>query len=162
MVAFPISQVIFNNCGDNRNNININNNVFLSINYSYKKNSQSIYMDSYNDKYLKYKAKYLNLKKTMSLRNVSQSGGADKTEIYLFKAEWCGHCKGFKPLWEKIKEEYKDKYTFVTLDSEKDKEKIDEWKIGGFPTIIKKTNNSAEEYVGPRDEASVVEFIKKN
>ena len=119
-------------------------------------------MDSYTDKYLKYKAKYLNLKKTMSLRKVTQSGGADKTKIYLFKAEWCGHCKGFKPLWEKIKEEYKDKYTFVTLDSEKDKEKIDEWKISGFPTIIKKTNNSAEEYVGPRDEASVVEFIKKN
>ena len=162
MVAFPISQLIFNNCGDIRKNININNNVFLSINYSYKKISQSIYMDSYNDKYLKYKAKYLNLKKTMSLINLSQAGGADKTEIYLFKAEWCGHCKGFKPVWEKIKEEYKDKYTFITLDSEKDKAKIDQWGVGGFPTIIKKTNNSAEEYVGPRDEGSVVEFIKKN
>jgi len=120
-------------------------------------------MDSYTTKYLKYKAKYLNLKKTMS----QQKGGAEgiedsKKEIYLFKAEWCGHCKGFKPTWEKIKEEYKDKYTFITVDSEKDKKKIEEWKISGFPTIIKKTNNNAEEYVGPRDEASVKEFIEKN
>lgn len=131
-----------------------------------------IYMYSYHEKYLKYKAKYLNLKK-LSSNNISNNtsnnifnnnfiGGGDKTQIYLFKAEWCGHCRGFKPVWEKIRKEYNDKYEFITVDSDKDKNKIDEWKITGFPTIIKKTNNSAEEYVGPRDEESVVTFIKKN
>jgi len=114
-------------------------------------------MYSYHEKYLKYKTKYLNLK-NMS----SQKGGGEKTQIYLFKAEWCGHCKGFKPVWEKIKKEYESKYEFITIDSDKDKEKIEEWKISGFPTIIKKNNNSAEEYVGPRDEESVVKFIQKN
>ena len=109
-------------------------------------------------KYLKYKSKYFNLKNTMSS---NQSGGGDeKVEIYLFKADWCGHCKGFKPTWEKIKKELSGKYNFVTVDADKDKPLIEKWKIQGFPTIIKKVGDRAEEYVGPRDEASVVAFIE--
>lgn len=92
-----------------------------------------------------------------------QSGGAEnKTQIYLFKAEWCGHCKGFKSTWEKLQNDLKGKYEFITLDSDKDKEQISQWGIKGFPTIIKKVNDKAEEFVGPRDELSVKEFIEKS
>lgn len=113
-------------------------------------------------KYLKYKTKYFNLKKSAEL---IQSGGADtkeKTTIYLFKADWCGHCKGFKSTWEKIKNDLGKKYEFVTVDADKDKPLIEKWKIQGFPTIIKKTGDNAQEYVGPRDEQSVLEFIQAN
>ena len=125
-------------------------------------------------KYLKYKSKYFNLKTAMSS---NQSGGSmttsnkmdsknpsgdDKVEIYLFKADWCGHCKGFKPTWEKIKKDLGNKYNFITVDADKDKPLIEKWKIQGFPTIIKKVGDKAEEYVGPRDEQSVVDFIKAN
>ena len=89
------------------------------------------------------------------------SGGAqEKPQIYLFKADWCGHCKGFKPLWEKLQKEHSNKYDFITIDADKNKKEISEWGIKGFPTIIKKVSNNAEEYVGPRDEASVVSFIE--
>jgi len=115
-------------------------------------------MQTYYEKYLKYKAKYLNL-----LNSNAQRGGSNpKTEIYLFKAEWCGHCKGFKSTWEKIQKDLKDKYEFITFDSDNDKKEISQWGIKGFPTIIKKINNKAEEYIGPRDEMSVKEFIEKN
>lgn len=111
-------------------------------------------------KYLKYKIKYFNLKKSI---NISQSGGAgEKPTIYLFKAEWCGHCKGFKLTWEKIKKDLSQQYEFVTVDADKDKPLIEKWKIQGFPTIIKKVGDNAQEYVGPRDEESVVNFIKSN
>jgi thiol-disulfide isomerase/thioredoxin len=89
-------------------------------------------------------------------------GGQEKPQIYLFKADWCGHCKGFKPLWEKLQKEHSSKYEFITVDADKNKKEISEWGIKGFPTIIKKVSNNAEEYVGPRDEASVVSFIEAN
>lgn len=94
-------------------------------------------------------------------RKRTQIGGAEKAQVYLFKAEWCGHCKGFKSTWEKIQKDLKGKYEFITFDSDNDKKEISQWGIKGFPTIIKKVNNNAEEYLGPRDEISVKEFIEK-
>jgi thiol-disulfide isomerase/thioredoxin len=118
--------------------------------------------DLYYQKYLKYKAKYFNLK---SFAQNKQFGGSNKNEpveIYLFKADWCGHCRGFKPTWEKLSKELNSKYKFITVDADKDKDKIEKWKIQGFPTIIKKVGENATEYVGPRDEQSVKDFIQKN
>ena len=115
---------------------------------------------NFHEKYLKYKSKYLNLKEIIYKNtNYNQIGGGNKKEIYLFKAEWCPHCIGFKPTWKKLEKEYNTKYNFITYDSEKDKESIKKWDIKGFPTIIKKIGNSMEEYVGPRDEESVKKFI---
>ena len=115
-------------------------------------------MDNYKAKYLKYKSKYLKYK--------SQNGGSGtptgKTTVYLFKAEWCPHCVGFKPTWAKIQKDLKSKYEFVTFDSDKDKASIEKWNIKGFPTIIKKNGTTAQEYIGPRDEMSVKEFIESN
>jgi thiol-disulfide isomerase/thioredoxin len=124
-----------------------------------KKISLLIYMD-FDKKYLKYKSKYLKLKNFRN--NINQSGGAsnEKKEIYLFKAEWCPHCVSFKKTWQSLQDKLKDKYTFVTFDSDKDKASIEKWKIGGFPTIIKRVGNTMKEYVGPRDEESVKTFIE--
>lgn len=121
-------------------------------------------MDFYK-KYLKYKSKYLNLVNTKNQK--IQMGGAkasndDKTTIYLFKAEWCPHCVSFKKTWKDLQEIYKNKYNFVTYDSDKDKVIIEKWKISGFPTIMKKQGNNVKEYVGPRDEESVKTFIESN
>ena len=89
-------------------------------------------------------------------------GGAEKTEVYLFKADWCPHCVAFKSTWEKLQKDLKNKYEFITVDSDKDKKVIEKWAIKGFPTIIKKVGENAKEYVGPRDEASVKKFIEEN
>jgi len=88
-----------------------------------------------------------------------QAGGNIKKEIYLFKAEWCPHCISLKPTWKKLEKEFSNKYTFITFDSDKDKTSIQKWDIKGFPTIIKKTGNDMEEYIGPRDEESIKTFI---
>jgi thiol-disulfide isomerase/thioredoxin len=114
---------------------------------------QEIYL-----KYLKYKTKYFNLKNQNKLNKLI-GGAPEKTQIYLFKAEWCGHCKGFKPTWEKLQKDLSNKYEFVTMDSEKNKEEMTKWDIKGFPTIIKLVGSKAEEYMGPRDEKSLKEFL---
>lgn len=116
--------------------------------------------------YKKYKNKYINLQN--SLKNNSQVGGAkeneeDKKDVFLFKADWCPHCQGFLPAWDKLKANYGKKYNFITYDGDKNKEEVESWKIQGFPTIIVKKNNKeneAMEYVGPNEYGSVLNFIE--
>lgn len=122
----------------------------------------------YTKKYLKYKEKYLELKKMeeqLKKKTMVMSGGAnnndDKKTLALFKAEWCGHCKAFKSTWNKLKEEMKSKVSFVSYDSENNKSEISKFQIQGFPTLILLVGDKAIEYVGPRDEASIKEFINQ-
>ena len=112
----------------------------------------------YRAKYIKYKTKYTKLQ-----NKLSQTGGTNKQKntIYLFKAVWCGHCKAFMPTWEKLQKEMGKKVNFVTYDSDANSEEIKKYGIEGFPTIILQTHDKAVEYVGPRDENSLIEFINQ-
>jgi thioredoxin-like negative regulator of GroEL len=120
---------------------------------------------NYQNKYLKYKSKYLNLLSAQNNsvnRFTTQLGGGVKksNEIYLFKAEWCPHCVHFKDTWSELQSNLKNKYQFKTFDSDADANKIKEWGVKGFPTIIKKQGDNVTEYVGPRDYESVRQFIE--
>ena len=121
------------------------------------------YIMDYKEKYEKYKTKYLRLKKKLSN---NQNGGSlnDKPNLYLFKAEWCGHCNNFKSDWEKLQNnnKLKKQINFITMDSTINKKEISEWKIEGYPTIILKKGNNAIEYVGKRSVESIEDFLKKN
>jgi thiol-disulfide isomerase/thioredoxin len=112
----------------------------------------------YNSKYLKYKNKYINLKNSL----MQKGGGDSKTSIYLFKAEWCGHCQHFKPVWNGLQNKYKNKYNFITYDYEKNSKEMKEWKVNSFPTIYFKNGNNATQYDGSRDIDSIVTFIEQN
>ena len=130
-------------------------------------------MTDYHSKYLKYKEKYLKLKiienkinklekgKMENRTFTMNGGGSDKIDVYLFKAEWCGHCKAFKPTWKDIKKKFKKKYNFHTMDSEKNSNEIKQWGIQGFPTIIARKGNIASEYAGPRDSESILQFLNQ-
>ena len=108
----------------------------------------------YRQKYLKYKFKYLSLKNTTT----NQKGGS-KPEIMLFKATWCPHCTNFLPTWEKIQQNLKNKYLFTTYDSELNKDKIDQWKVTGFPTLMIKNGENVEEYAGSRDYDVLLKYL---
>lgn len=114
----------------------------------------------YENLYKKYKAKYLALKNNQF--DYNQNGGGSKINLYLFKAEWCGHCKRFMPTWDKLQkvEQFKNKYNFITYDSDKNRDKIDEWGIEGFPTIMMEHNGKAMPYDGPRDEPTMIEMLQ--
>ena len=75
---------------------------------------------NYYNLYIKYKKKYISLKNKENI----QIGGGSKKDVFLFKAEWCPHCKGFLPAWEKLKEDHGDNYNFVTYDGDKNEEEV--------------------------------------
>ena len=56
------------------------------------------------------KKKPLKSKKSHKLKS---SGGKKKKTIYYFYADYCGYCKRFNPLFNKLKRKYKDKIQFV-------------------------------------------------
>ena len=124
-----------------------------------------IYMDKksniYKDKYLKYKDKYLKLKNQNTKPHI-QSGGNNtpKIDIILFKADWCGHCKRFASTWEGMQKKYKNKYNFITIDSN-ETEQLKSWNVRGFPTIYVKNKNTAIEYEGSREEEDIIKFVNE-
>lgn len=124
-------------------------------------------MSSFYEKYLKYKIKYLELKsikEEMSPDSQSEppaqtGGSSNKMSIMLFKAEWCGHCKNFMPIWNKLKDSYSKKFNFLTYDSEKDKDYMSEMGINGYPTIMIKEGDTIEPYNGPREYDALVSIL---
>ena len=82
------------------------------------------------------------------------------TEVTLYYADWCEHCKKFKPEWDALK---------TTLDQlnidhheyedAKDQQIISEDSVQGFPTIRIKKENDEYEYIGPRTASDLLQEL---
>ena len=83
------------------------------------------------------------------------------TKVELYYAEWCGHCNKFKPEWEKFKKNALDGGIKTNeYEAEKDKTKVEEANVSGFPTIIITINGKKEDYNGPRTAEALMEYVK--
>jgi len=60
----------------------------------------------------------------------------DKPIIIDFYADWCGPCKMFEPIFEKVGEEYKDKVDFYKVDSEEHQDLAYMFQIRSIPTLV--------------------------
>ena len=110
---------------------------------------------NYDEKYIKYKNKYLTL--------LNQNGGnGDRIKLMAFTADWCNHCKNFMPVYNSLaNNKDNNKIKFINYDSEKNSDKISKYKISGFPTLLIKYNKKLIEYTGKRDENNILDFINK-
>jgi len=120
-------------------------------------------MTDYYNKYLRYKLKYLNLKKK-SITNM-QGGGLinDANNIMLFKAEWCTYCKKFNPTWNELEQQFKSKnLRFKVYDSEQDKIEHMLYNINSYPTIIMNINGKKIDFDGNRTKEELEKFINNN
>ena len=92
-----------------------------------------------------------------------------KKYVTLYYADWCSHCVKFKPEWfkfksvyNKVKQEIKDKYKTELIINEYENEtngdKIKEANVDGFPTIKITYNNKIDDYIGDR---TAKELFKK-
>jgi len=119
-------------------------------------------MEDYKFKYLKYKAKYLSLLRKANI-DTEQGGGSgnSKLKMFLFKAEWCGHCVRFKDTWDELESHYHNNSNieFVKYDSDMNPDMINKYNVMGFPTLMLMNGNDKLNYSGPRDIDSLKRFI---
>lgn len=100
---------------------------------------------------------YVNyLKEGFELKSneLEDSMGKDKT-LVLFYADWCGHCKSLKPVWdETAKSVNKTEKRMIKVNcgngTDDDKKIMDKYSIDGYPTIIIFENGKHSPYEGKR------------
>ncbi len=86
-------------------------------------------------------------------------------EVYMFKVDWCPHCKKALPIWESFSEDYQDKiingYTldFKLIDGEADSETTDKYNVLGYPTIKLIKDNQIIEYDAKPDYDTLLQFL---
>ncbi len=59
-----------------------------------------------------------------------------KPTIIDFNASWCAPCKHMEPIFRKLANEYGDKYNFVSIDIDENKELADKYNIQSIPAFI--------------------------
>ena len=81
-------------------------------------------------------------------------------EVNLYYADWCGHCRTFKPEWENLKTTL-DKLGVSHNEYEDgtNKDDIQNAKVQGFPTIRIKVDKDEYDYSGPRTAPDILNFI---
>ena len=90
---------------------------------------------------------------------------APVAELYLFKTDWCPHCKKAVPLFDSIKDEYESKLVngyrviFKVVDCEREPNIADKFKIEGYPTIKLVKDNQVIEYDAKPDKEHLVQFL---
>jgi len=86
-------------------------------------------------------------------------------QIYLFKVDWCPHCKTAKPVFDEVEKELNGRpingYTvsFKTVDCESEPDMADKFKVEGYPTIKLIKNGEVIEYDAKPEKDKIIEFL---
>lgn len=86
-------------------------------------------------------------------------------ELYLFKTDWCPHCKRAVPIFESLKDEYERKLVnghrvlFRVVDCEQEPKIADKFKIEGYPTIKLVKDDQVIEYDAKPEKEHLVKFL---
>lgn len=84
-----------------------------------------------------------------------------KITVVLYYADWCGHCKDFKPVWEELKDAFKTiNVKYEEYEADNNPKEIEKAHVQGFPTIIIKHNGEEEEYQKGRDFETLFKYIE--
>jgi thiol-disulfide isomerase/thioredoxin len=86
-------------------------------------------------------------------------------QLYLFKVDWCPHCKTAKPIFDDVEKELKGRpingytTTFKTVDCEAEPDMADKFKIEGFPTVKLVKDGQVIEYDAKPEKDKIMEFL---
>lgn len=83
------------------------------------------------------------------------------TKVIKFYATWCGPCKAYAPVFDKVAEELKDEVEFVNIDVDQDTTGLAvEYKIMSIPaTIVVKDGNILSRKTGGMSENELKSLI---
>ena len=98
------------------------------------------------------------------LKEFNEEFPKHKLVVAGFFAAWCGHCKTFKPEWEKFTKQAETspiKGLIATIPEEHMKgAKCDQTNFQGFPTVRIFKDRGFEDYSGKRDAKALMDHIK--
>lgn len=86
-------------------------------------------------------------------------------QLFLFKVEWCPHCKTAKPIFDEVEKELNGRQvngytvTFKTVDCEAEPDLADKFKIEGYPTIKMVKDGQVIEYDAKPEKDKIKEFL---
>ena len=81
-------------------------------------------------------------------------------KVIKFYADWCGPCKLYAPIFDKVSQELKDEAEFVNVNIEKDTTGLAaKYKVGSIPTTILINGENQQTKVGRLEEDVLKEFI---
>lgn len=85
---------------------------------------------------------------------------AGKTVFIKFYAPWCGHCKGMKPAWDKLMDEYASNPTVLVADVDctKETDLCSANGVQGYPTLKHGDPSALEDYNGGRSFEDLAKF----
>lgn len=98
-------------------------------------------------------------------KTVQNSNSQNIADVYMFKVDWCPHCKKALPIWEDFSDEYQDKtindykLNFILVDGEADPETTDKFNIEAYPTIKLVKENQIIEYDAKPDRDTLLQFL---
>jgi len=77
-------------------------------------------------------------------------------------ADWCGHCKNFKPTWNAFKNKYQNVLDIREVNADQDKNQITNLGVRGFPTVLMLNKGKKVKFEGERTMAGLEKFVKQN
>ena len=92
---------------------------------------------------------YIDSRQYMLEGFTSNNDTNNDTQLMLFYADWCGHCKRMKPEWEKVKSEFPGRCIDVESESITDRHR-NQYNVKGYPSIFVVKGEEITEYDGER------------
>ena len=89
----------------------------------------------------------------------------NKTKVYLFYADWCGHCKHYKPIFNEFKDKVSTDTNIVIIEVNADDDMPDKntlykkYDIDGFPTTVIDKNNNMTKLVGNKSIEELMDVV---
>lgn len=85
------------------------------------------------------------------------------TKVTLYYANWCGHCKNFKPTWDALKKVFtKNNIDYSEFEDEENEAEIANAGVQGFPTIKISNDEGEYEYAGARTPDAILNEVLPN
>jgi len=102
--------------------------------------------------------------------NIEDVPGDKHAVLYLFKVDWCPHCKKAVPVFEEVEKAYNDNknedkringyyVSFKVIDCEADPTTADKYKVEGYPTIKLDKGGEVIEFDAKPDKDRLLEFL---
>lgn len=101
---------------------------------------------------------------TIPIRNDNNLND-NKTKVYLFYADWCGHCKHYKPIFNEFKDKVINDKNIVIIEVNADDHMPDKntlykkYDIDGFPTTVIDKNNHMSKLVGNKSIEELMDVV---